>query len=252
MSTACLLIHGFCGSPFEVAPLTQGLQDLGCYVEAPVLPGHGTTIEDIKPTRFNDWLSFCDQRLTYLLQHYTKVIVVGFSFGGTIALTLACKYSLSGVIAISAPCRSFRLFPLEMRDYRIIFAQLAQYITPYVPYRTATKASKAISPFEGYEGVLCLPQLASMQKAFYALRPKLCNITCPALIVHDLHDKVVFPSNALEIARKISSQTTRLVYTCCQETITSHHHITTHKEVKDQVIAEVNAFVAQHMKNEIS
>jgi alpha-beta hydrolase superfamily lysophospholipase len=40
---ACLLIHGFTGTPWDVRPLGEALSAAGISVQAPRLPGHGTT-----------------------------------------------------------------------------------------------------------------------------------------------------------------------------------------------------------------
>ena len=55
-SRGCLLIHGFTGSPSEMLPLGQYLNNLGYTVHGVRLKGHGTTLQDMAHTRWKDWL----------------------------------------------------------------------------------------------------------------------------------------------------------------------------------------------------
>ena len=50
-----LVLHGFTGSPHSMRPLAESLANRGYSVELPRLPGHGTTLEDLVPTRWGDW-----------------------------------------------------------------------------------------------------------------------------------------------------------------------------------------------------
>ncbi len=60
MVAACLLIHGYCGSPFEMEPLAGPLRDAGFAVSNIRLPGHGTTVDDFLTTNFADWRAAAD------------------------------------------------------------------------------------------------------------------------------------------------------------------------------------------------
>ena len=50
-----LVLHGFTGSPHSMRPLAECLANRGYSVELPLLPGHGTALEDLVPTRWSDW-----------------------------------------------------------------------------------------------------------------------------------------------------------------------------------------------------
>ncbi len=53
--TGILLIHGFTGSPPEMRLVGDYLHVAGLTVSAPLLPGHGTAIEDMNRVRWQDW-----------------------------------------------------------------------------------------------------------------------------------------------------------------------------------------------------
>ena len=50
-----LVLHGFTGNPQSIRGLALALADAGFTVEMPLLPGHGTDVADMVPTRWEDW-----------------------------------------------------------------------------------------------------------------------------------------------------------------------------------------------------
>ena len=49
-----LVLHGFTGNPGSMRPLAEAFADAGFSVELPLLPGHGTSVEDMLGTGFDD------------------------------------------------------------------------------------------------------------------------------------------------------------------------------------------------------
>ena len=47
-----LVLHGFTGNPQSMRPLAVALAAAGYTVDLPLLPGHGTAVEDMIPTRW--------------------------------------------------------------------------------------------------------------------------------------------------------------------------------------------------------
>ena len=47
-----LVVHGFTGNPQSMRPLAEALAAAGHTVSLPLLPGHGTRVEDMLPTRW--------------------------------------------------------------------------------------------------------------------------------------------------------------------------------------------------------
>jgi len=103
---AILLFHGFASSPKELYPLAEFLSD-NYDIYAPRLPGHGTSIKDLEKRKYTEWLSFSARIYKHLRSQYKKVVLIGFSMGGTIALYLSTKYRPHKLITISAPVSVF-------------------------------------------------------------------------------------------------------------------------------------------------
>jgi carboxylesterase len=108
-----LVLHGFTGNPQSMRGLAEALAGAGLAVELPLLPGHGTSIEDMLPTRWKDWSTAAEDAYADLASRTRRVIVAGLSMGGTLAVWLATRHpEIGGLVAINPfiepPAESFR------------------------------------------------------------------------------------------------------------------------------------------------
>ena len=105
-SLAFFLIHGYTGSPTDFNGLPKLLERaFGATVVTPLLPGNGTKIEDLEGLTIDDFILAAERSLRETMKNHERVIVVGHSFGGHIALYLAARYRINGVITTSIPYR---------------------------------------------------------------------------------------------------------------------------------------------------
>ncbi len=103
--TGCLLMHGFTAMPEEMLPLGEFLASGGYSVLGMRLAGHATLPADLTRTRWTDWLVNVEDGLALLRKTCPRVVLIGQSMGGMIALTAASLYPVSAVIAMSTPYR---------------------------------------------------------------------------------------------------------------------------------------------------
>jgi carboxylesterase len=97
-----LVLHGFTGNPSSMRPIADALVAAGYSVEMPRLPGHGTTVAEMKTTAFADWSAEAERALVELQGHTTSQVVVGLSMGGTLSLWLAARHpELAGVALVN-------------------------------------------------------------------------------------------------------------------------------------------------------
>ncbi len=107
-----LVVHGYTGSPGSLRHLALAFADAGYAVELPLLPGHGTAVEDLIPTRFEDWARVADAAYIELAARCRHVIVAGLSMGGFLATWLCRQHpEIAGLIVVNPmiepPAESF-------------------------------------------------------------------------------------------------------------------------------------------------
>jgi carboxylesterase len=183
-SHGVLVLHGFTGNPQSMRPLAEALAAAGFTVDLPLLPGHGTSIEDMVPTRWEDWSAAADAAYKALTEHCDKVAVGGLSMGGTLACWLAEHHPAIAGIAVVNP---FVEPPTD--DYRDVICGLLADGTETVDgigsdiamdgaaeaAYTGTPLAAALSFFEGVDGVAA----------------RLGDIRCPSLLLSSRVDHVV-------------------------------------------------------------
>ena len=97
-----VLVHGFTGTPYEVRYLGERLACAGFHVRAPLLPGHGTSLDALDATTWREWTEAVAHAVEAERKRCKRVAVVGQSLGGLLALhhaahddTVACVASLA-------------------------------------------------------------------------------------------------------------------------------------------------------------
>lgn len=241
----CLLIHGFGGSLVEMEPLALALEAEGFEVVRLTLPGHATSIEDFSRTFFPDWLAAVERACQQEIARGRRVVAIGHSLGGSLALHLAEHYDLAGVVTLSAPVYLYRFFPPEAADWRLPLIGLLKYLRPRWPKAPEDPVARQIAPWGGYPGVRLLPQLHSFIQGLEPIQEALGQITEPLLILHARGDEIVPEGNALTIAGKVRSTEVIVDLFTLPETPAGRHIIPSHRDCRALVAARVNVFLQQ-------
>jgi len=188
--TGVLLIHGFTGSPPEMRLVGDALHQRGLTVSGPLLPGHGTTVEDMNRHKWTDWTDHVEQALTDLRARCERVFAGGLSMGTLLTLYLAAHHpDLPGAILYS---------PATVVADRLI------YLTPVFKYvmrqrpksadhdLTDPEAEKRLWSYDEYP-TFPAHELLKLQVRVRRLLPQ---VTCPLLIIHSTLDQAIHPSSA--------------------------------------------------------
>jgi len=86
---AALLVHGFGDTPQTLIAQAAALHARGWSVRAPLLPGHGRTLEQFGAARARDWMRVVRAEFDALSATHERVAIVGLSMGGALATSLA-------------------------------------------------------------------------------------------------------------------------------------------------------------------
>lgn len=196
-----VVLHGFTGNPASMRSLAEALAAAGLTVELPRLPGHGTRVEDMIPTRFADWLGAAEDAYRDLANRCDQVVVAGLSMGGGLAAWLGSEHpEIAGLVLINAIVSE----PPGMRD-------LVQGLLDAGTETFDGIGSDIADPDQvelAYDKTPVAP-LMSMLDAAAELSERLERITCPCLIVNSPQDHVVPPENSQLIAESVKGPVER-------------------------------------------
>src|SRR6185503_16091117 len=92
-SHGVLLLHGFGDTPQTLSLLARRLAKSGYGVYAPLLPGHGRSMDAFRKSRADEWINAARDALSRMRDRYQTVSVVGLSMGGAISVIIAAETS---------------------------------------------------------------------------------------------------------------------------------------------------------------
>ena len=101
---AVVLQHGFTGTPALFRLMAPVLNQAGYTVQAPLLSGHGTSLEDMAAHGAEDWVRSARQGIEEVAGH-RRIHLVGHSLGGLLGLALAREAGAATVTTITSPVR---------------------------------------------------------------------------------------------------------------------------------------------------
>ena len=202
-AAGALVVHGFTGNPSSMRPLAEALAAAGFAVELPRLPGHGTVIEEMAETGWDEWSTEAEAAYQRLAARCDRVVVVGLSMGGTLVSWLAAQHpEIAGMVAINPAVE-----PAADSFLEILENTLEQGVT-IMPGVGSDIADPDVQE-SAYLGSPVAPML-SLMKAIRALDPQLPSIQCPVLIITSREDHVVAPSASDHLASRVSGPVERV------------------------------------------
>ncbi|HHS14373.1 MAG TPA: alpha/beta fold hydrolase [bacterium] len=197
--TGCLLIHGFTGTPWVFRELGEWLNNNGLTVSAPLLPGHGTHPRDLIGVSWREWLDCCESEVERLEKRCRRILIIGHSMGGSIALILASRRPYAGVVSLSAP--------LQFHDIRMRLIPLCR---PFFTYWKKKSSRSGNGPEMAYD-CYPLPAVSQFMELMGETRRSLGRVVCPVLIMHSVLDRRVKAFNADKIYKGLGTLEKRLV-----------------------------------------
>ena len=208
-----LLSHGFTGSPVSLRPWAEDLAAAGHSVSLPLLPGHGTTWQDMNRTTWQDWYAELSRGYAELTDRCEQVFVAGLSMGGTLVTKLAEDHPdrISGLILVNPAYRAddprLRLLPVLQRFLPSLGGIGNDIKTP--------------GQDEGAYDRIPLKALYSQTHLWAEVVERLDTITMPVLLFRSPEDHVVPPSSAALFLSKIASDDVH------EELLLNSYHVAT-------------------------
>jgi carboxylesterase len=199
-----LVLHGFTGSPHSVRGLARAMAGAGLAVEAPLLRGHGTTMEDMLATGWDDWRAGVEAAYRDLAGRCRRVVLAGLSMGGSLAASVAADHpEVAGLVVVNPyidpPAPSFQ---------DILRGLLSEGET-VIPSHLGSDIADGEAREVGYSGTPIAP-LLSLCEGLDRLFPRLPDVTCPVLVMTSASDHVVPPVSSDVLAEHVSGPVERV------------------------------------------
>lgn len=210
------------------------LNERGLTVSAPLLPGHGTTAEQLNRCGWRDWVEHAEETLADLQSRCETVFVGGLSMGSLIAITLAVHHRLGGAVLYSPAVKV--MTPL------IHLAPVLKYV---ISQRRKSGKSDLTDPaaerrkwsYEVYPTHAAHELLKLMRHA----RDLLPQLACPLLVVHSSRDGMIAPDSAQFAYQRAASPDKELV------TLHGSGHVLTVDSEWETVAERTFAFIQNHV-----
>lgn len=229
-----LALHGFGGTPQEVALVVDVARELGLAAEAPLLPGHGQRVADLAVLRFPAWLEAAEQHYLRLSER-GPVIVAGLSMGALLAFHLAAKHPemTAGVVAMANAVWLKSPFPtLAMKLVERL--RIPDFWLPKSGPDLGDREQRALHLTYNAQPVRAA---ISLMRAGEAFSEELRHVHAPTLLLHGALDQVTPVSNAWRVAVRLGTTQKRVVI------FPRSHHILTRDVEREAVRSEILRFL---------
>lgn len=202
-SRGVLLLHGFTSTTSTVLDLAQRCAAQGYSVSAPRLPGHGTTVEDLMTTGWDDWSGAALAAYDELAQRCDRVAIVGLSMGGTLAVHVAAQRPDVAAFVFINPYVKHQGAEWDELAQSMLVAGVLTYdsIGSDVKKEGVTESSYSQTP---------IAPAISLLDAVKVVNEQLGSITAPSLLLSSTEDHVVATDNGDEIVKKSNGPVERI------------------------------------------
>jgi len=231
----CLLLHGFTGTPFEIRPLGVALAAAGFAVRAPLLPGHGTTVDDLMDRRRVDWTEATEEEAVALARE-GPIVLVGLSLGALLSLRIAAVRPeiVRGLVCLAPALRLRRWTEWPLAVLSRLRAAPRIGIPKMGGSDIRDRAMRERNPSYRAQPLRGAVQLFRLARD---VRGLLGRVTAPILCIHGARDRTVPPHATDEVLRGVASAERQRVI------LPESGHVLPIDVERDRVAEEVVRFV---------
>lgn len=202
MKTGVLCIHGYTGGPYEVEPFADFIEEHTDWtVKVPTLPGHGKTLR-LRRMKAEHWMMEAEMALRELKKEVDRVIIVGFSMGGLIAMYLALRYKVDRLVLLSAAAKYISA-PQLLNEIKETLADAAKGKLGDNQFFQQYKYKLTHTP---------MGSTAEFLKVVKMVEPHYRQIQVPVIIVQGKKDGIVPVSAAEHIFDNIGSEEKHIIH----------------------------------------
>ena len=228
-----LLLHGFTSTTSTVLDLALECEARGYSVSAPRLPGHGTTVDDLMTTGWDDWSGAALEAYDELARRCDRVAIVGLSMGGTLAVHVATHRPDVAAFVFINPYVKHQGAEWDELAQTMLAAGVLTYdsIGSDVKKEGVTESSYPQTP---------IAPAASLLEAVKVVNENLGSISAPSLLLNSTEDHVVATDNGDEIVKKSNGPVERIW-------LENSYHVATLDNDRELIESVTIEFLAGHL-----
>lgn len=208
--TIVIFIHGFFGSPSQFWDLSAIAWEKGYSIASLLLPGHGGSGREFTRTPGRQWVRFTMQRIRRYAYQYRRVLVVGHSMGGLLALhaSLFSENHVAGVFLLNTPLSIHFTARGTKNGLKAVFAPQKYLDVVSRSYRQGNSVQRMAIP----QYLQMLPRVADLQKLMVWIREELPKVRVPVTIIQSRRDETVKWRSAMDLSSGMSQVPCRVVW----------------------------------------
>ncbi|HEY5302726.1 MAG TPA: alpha/beta fold hydrolase [Acidimicrobiales bacterium] len=228
-----LLLHGFTSTTSTMMDLARSCVCAGYSAAVPRLPGHGTSVDDLMTTGWDDWADAALAAYDDLAATCTRVAIVGLSMGGTLAVHVAAQRPDVAAFVFINPYVKHQ--GLEWDD--LARTMLESGATTYDSIGSDIKKEGVKET--SYDQTPIASALTLLE-AVKVVNDNLGRITAPSLLLSSTEDHVVELDNGDELVKKSNGTVERIW-------LENSYHVATLDNDAPLIESAMLAFLAGHL-----
>jgi carboxylesterase len=236
-SHGVLLLHGFGDTPQTLALYAKHLSKSGFAVFAPLLPGHGRTLDAFVRSRADDWILAAKDAFIEMRTRYRVVSVSGLSMGGALAVIVAAEHHDTASLVLFAP---YLGMPRWLRGAAVTHWLWGRVVGPV----RANSPRSIQNPIEREKnlsyGQVTGGAIFELSRVVRRARRALAHVVAPTLIIQSREDPRVSTSVAEYAFRNLAAPEKQIVWT------TGAGHIITVDYGRERLFAEAERWLGTH------
>lgn len=229
-----VMIHGLTSCPAEVQPIADDLlaREPDLTVSCPLLPGHGTSVEELRRIRPESWRTAVTAEVDRVAMHSKSISLVGISLGAVLAADRAIVDARVKSLVMLAP-----VFELRSASARLV--PLARHFVRYIkknPQSRANHLARGLFSYDRYP----LDSVYHLMRLARRVRSSLHELTVPILIAGGRCDRYTRWSSFESLRESIGSRTVELVE--CENS----GHVLPYEPDAPKLFDAIHRFLCEH------
>lgn len=226
-----VFLHGYTGSTSDFADIPRTIHHMfDANIWVPMLPGHGTSVEDLKGVTLSDLIHKVEAHIAERVRCGKKVVLVGLSLGAQTALYLASKHEVEAVVAIATTHKL--KFPLTVPGIEALFFFKDKWTKILTDDELRLRANAFYYKEMLSDGFFISKELKKLVEA------GIKNIRMPVLFIHSSDERLGDLGAILELSRRLASK--KVAVRSIQNESHNMFYSSARKAVEEEIISFVS------------